>query len=121
MRGNMNSVTNLTAKQLAQAAAIKERIEALEAELTQLLGEPAAPVVAPEGPKRRKISRRGLANIRAGVQKRVAARAAPAAAEAPTAPAEKPKRKISAAGRARLRALARARWRKARAEGRTRL
>ena len=58
------------------------------------------------GPKlKRKMSAQGLANIRAGVRKRMLAQAKRQAAQ-------KPKRKISAAAKARLSALAKARWAK---------
>jgi hypothetical protein len=80
------------------------------------LGAAPAPAAIPAlKRRRRKLSRRGLANIRAGVRKRVASAKAARAAAAPK------KRKISKAGRARLSAIARARWRKVKAEGRTRL
>jgi hypothetical protein len=143
----MNPST-ITAQQLRQAADIQEKIQALQAELNQILG---APVTAYDGevpavsqrkthtmsaagraaiaaaararwarvkgtaPKR-KLSAAGLANIRAGVAKRMAAAMG-------TNPAAKPvrKRKVSAAGRARLSAMAKARWKKAKAAGKSRL
>jgi hypothetical protein len=69
--------------------------------------------------KRRKLSAEGLANIRAGVQKRMAKQTET------TTTAEKPakqhKRKMSAAAKARLSEAAKARWEKAKAEGRSKL
>ncbi len=66
-------------------------------------------------PKRR-LSAQGLANIRAGVAKRMAAMRAGKPAAKPA-----PKRKISPAARARLSALAKARWKNAKAAGKSRL
>ena len=143
----MNPIT-ITAKQLRQAANIQEKIQSLQKELNQILGAPAegfsgempdgrwkkthrmsaagrAAIAAAararwaklrgKAPKRR-LSAAGLANIRAGVVKRMAAlRGAKAAAK----PA--PKRVISAAGKARLSALAKARWKKAKAAGKAKL
>jgi hypothetical protein len=72
----MNSITGLTPKALRRAADLQERILALQAELNDILGAPApaAPVAAPEPPKprKRRMSAKGLANIRAGVAKRMA-------------------------------------------------
>ena len=101
---------NATPKQLRKAANIQEKIQALQKQLGQLLGAPAQPVTRAR--RKRKLSARGLANIRAGVRRRMAAKAKAA---------QPPKRKFSAAGRARLAALARARWAKAKKAGRSRL
>lgn len=59
-------------------------------------------------PRKRKLSAEGLANIRAGVAKRMAAQG--------KAPAAKParKHKMSAAGRAAISAAAKIRWAKLR-------
>jgi hypothetical protein len=64
-------------------------------------------------PSKRKMSARGLANIRAGVAKRMAAQG--------KASAVKPKRKMSAAGREALSLAAKARWRIARRLGKATL
>ena len=115
----MENITNLTPQQLRRAADVKERIDALEEELSQLLGglAPApAPAPAPAAavaPKRKKISAAGIARIRAAQRARWAAIKS---AKAPQ-PAPKRRRKLSAAGRARLVALARARWAKVKAAG----
>jgi hypothetical protein len=69
-----------------------------------------APSTAP-APKK-KLSAQGIANIRAGVAKRMAAQGKAV---------QKPKRKFSAAGRAALSAAAKARWAKAKKAGKTRL
>ena len=117
----MENITNLTPQQLRRAADVKERIDALEEELSQLLGGLApAPAPAPApvpaaavAPKRKKISAAGIARIRAAQRARWAAIKS---AKAPQ-PAPKRRRKLSAAGRARLVALARARWAKVKAAG----
>jgi len=107
---------NATPQQLRKAADLQEKILSLQEQLGQLLGapaQPAAPALPPtRAPGKRKLSAQGLANIRAGVRKRMAAKAQTA---------RQPRRKFSAAGRARLAALAKARWAKAKKAGKTRL
>jgi hypothetical protein len=72
-----------------------------------------APSAKPaQKPKKRKMSAQGLANIRAGVAKRMAAQGKVV---------QKPKRKFSAAGRAAISAAAKARWAKAKKAGKSRL
>jgi hypothetical protein len=111
----MDTFTNLTAKQLRRAADLKERIDALQERLSQLLGAPApAPVVAIGKRKRKKISAAGIARIRAAQKARWAA-----IKKGNAAPMRK--RKVSAAGRAKLAALARARWAKVKAAGKSSL
>ena len=63
------------------------------------------------------MSAQGLANIRAGVTKRMAAQGKAPAAK----PVKKAKRKFTAAGRAALAAAAKARWAKVKAAGKTSL
>ncbi|MGC8988550.1 MAG: hypothetical protein ACP5MD_00340 [Verrucomicrobiia bacterium] len=91
-----NPLLNLTVQQLKRALEIREQIESLQAELDALLGSPAKakPLPAKAATKR-----------------------------AVVAPAAAPKRtwKLSPAAKAKLAALARARWRKAKAEGKTHL
>jgi hypothetical protein len=112
----METFTSLTPQQLRRAANVKERIDALQKELGQLLGASAPAAAA--APKRKKISAAGIARIRAAQRARWAAIKK---SNAPAKPAPKRKRKISAAGRARLVALARARWAKVKAAGKTSL
>jgi hypothetical protein len=117
----METLTNLTPQQLRRAADVKERIEALEKELSQLLGAAApapAPVAAAVAPKRKKISAAGIARIRAAQKARWAA---VKKGKISSKPARKQKRNVSPAGRARLAALARARWAKVKAAGKTSL
>ena len=59
---------------------------------------------------KRKMSAQGLANIRAGVAKRMAAKGG-------TGAAQKPKKKMSAAGLANIRAAQKAKWAKAKKAG----
>jgi hypothetical protein len=71
-----------------------------------------APETKPAQKAKRKMSAQGLANIRAGVAKRMAAQGKVV---------QKPKRKMSAAGRAAISAAAKARWAKAKRAGKSRL
>lgn len=117
----MDQFTNLTPQQLRRAADVKERINALEKELSQLLGTAApasAPAAATAAPKRKKISAAGIARIRAAQKARWAAIKK---SKAPGKPARKKKRNVTPAGRARLAALARARWAKVKAAGKSSL
>ena len=129
------SITTLSAQQLRKAADVQEKIETLEKELNGILGgEAATPDVAaaPANPgavekptngrkKRKKLSAQGIANIRAGVAKRMAKKGAKENVANVEEAVEKPKRKISAAGRAAMAAAAKARWAKAKAAGKTSL
>ena len=71
-----------------------------------------APSIKPATKPKRKMSAQGLANIRAGVAKRMAAQGNAV---------QKPKRKFSAAGRAALSAAAKARWAKVKKAGKSKL
>jgi hypothetical protein len=150
----LRTMINATPTQLRKAADIKEKIDALQNELTELLGGsgPAetatieaprkrkfsaytrakmrkaqrarwakikriAPSAKPAKKPKRKMSAQGLANIRAGVAKRMAAQARAGA----TKPVKKVKKHFSAAARAALAAAIKARWAKAKAAGKSRL
>ncbi len=104
-------LAHLSVQELRRAAALRERIERLEKELTQILGGRAA---APA--KRRKMSAAGRARIAAAARKRWAKFRKGGASATP-----KRRRKMGAAAKARLSAMARARWKAAKAAGRTRL
>jgi len=68
-----------------------------------------APAAKPaQKPQKRKMSAQGLANIRAGVAKRMAAQGKAV---------KKPSRKMSAEGLANIRAAQKARWAKAKKAG----
>lgn len=115
----MSSITDLTVQQLRQAADLKEKITALEKQLSQLVGSPAQPAAAKpaavKAPKKTGgMSAAGKARI-AAAQK---ARWAKVKAAKPVAtPAPKKKGGMSAAGRARIAAAAKARWAKVKAAG----
>ena len=85
-------MNDLTSKQLRKAADIKDKIDALQDQLSKLLGG----------------SSNGVATKRRG---RTAAKATTAK------PAKRGRRKMSATAKARLSAMAKARWKKAKAQG----
>jgi len=114
----MNSITSLTPQQLRRAADIKERILSLEKELNQLLGPPAEISVGAPPKRKRRLSAKGTANIRAGARKR---RGKLPGTNGSVEPRSKGKRKMSAARKARLSAIATARWKKVRAQGKNAL
>ena len=111
------SLTDLSPRQLRQAADLKERIGSLEHDLFQILGSRSQRADGAPIQKKRKLSAAARARISA------AARARWARIKGTKSPkrAAQARRKMSAAGRARLSALARARWRRARAAGQTAL
>jgi len=127
------NITNLSAEQLRNAADLKERIDALQEELTELLGgEIPAPVrvaiKAPAGPRngrrkrRKKVSAEGRANISAAAKARWAARRGKSPAETiPATEAGRPRRKRSAAWSRALSEAMKARWARARRAGKSSL
>jgi hypothetical protein len=127
------NITSLSAKQLRDAADLKERIDALQEELTELLGgEVPAPVrVAVEAParprngrrkRRKKVSAEGRANISAAAKARWAARRGEAPSKTiPATETGRPKRKRSAAWSRALSEAMKARWARARRAGRSSL
>jgi hypothetical protein len=93
------------------SAAVRAKMRAAQkARWAKIKG--TAPLAEPAQRPRRMMSSQGLANIRAGVAKRMAAQGKAV---------QKPKRKFSAAGRVALAAAARARWAKAKKAGKSRL
>lgn len=114
----MDTLTNLTPQQLRQAADLQERILGLQQELTHLLGGSAGRMSRGHAGKRR-LSAQGLANIRAGAQKRWAKFHNRKGAAATASPAGG--RKMSAAGRARISERLKARWAAAKKAGRNAL
>jgi hypothetical protein len=113
----MNSITGLTAQQLRQAADIKEKLDALQNQLNQILGsEVSAPAGTAEKPKKRRMSAAGRRAIAAGARARWAAIKAKRAK-----PAKKARRKMSAAAKAKMAALMKARWAKVKKAGKSRL
>src|SRR5262249_32274879 len=95
----MNSLVDLSVKQLRRAVVIKQRLSKLESELAELLNVDA--------PGRGGTGRRGRTRLSL-------------AARGPGRPTGR-KRKRSAAWRAKLAAAAKARWKKVKAAGKTRL
>jgi|SRR5882672_2289631 len=112
-----SSLTDLSPRQLRQAADLKERIDSLQHELSQILGVVAPANHAPTAPQKRKMSAAARARIAAGAR----ARWARIKGATSVKPAMQPKRTMSAATRARLSAMAKARWKKARAAGKSAL
>jgi len=109
------SLFNLSSAQLRQAADLKERIEALQSQLSQFQGADEVAAIPAEAPKK-KISAEGIERIRAAQKERWAkTKVATSDATPAAAPAKPGRRKMSAAGRARIAAAARARWAKVRA------
>jgi hypothetical protein len=107
---SMNILRNVTVDQLKRALYIREKIDALHKELTEILGGEISIPPATKG--KRKMSAAARAKIGA------AQRARWAKVKSVTA---KSKRKMSAAARAAISAAAKARWKQAKAAGKTRL
>ncbi len=118
-------LSSLSAQQLRRAASLRERIDALEKELTKILGvtvEPASGSASAARQPKKRFSAKTRARMAAAQKARWAARKAgkPAVVKA-AAPVQKAKRHISAAGRAKMAAAAKARWAKVKAAGKKRL
>jgi len=107
------NLSDISATQLRQAASIKEQIEKLQKELTNLLGAPTAqpaPIAAPK--KKGKMSaaaRKKLSDFHKARWAKIKQASKPAKA------AKKKKSTMSAAGLANIRAAQKARWAKIRA------
>jgi hypothetical protein len=108
----MNSINNLSAQQLRQAATIKEQIVSLEGELEKILGGRGSSKAVSGG---RTMSAGARARIAAAQRARWAKvrGVKPAKSAASTG-----RRKMSPAARAKIAAAAKARWAKAKAAGR---
>ena len=106
----MTPLQNLTVEQLRKLISIKEQIEALQREIEELAGGGSAALEIPKRRGRKKMSLAERARLGAaarwGKVRVTDAEAAP-----------RKRRKVSAAGRARMAAAAKARWAKAKAEG----
>ena len=114
----MNSIENLSVQQLRRIVNLKEKIEALENNLSKLVGSTAKPVAGEAPKKRRKMSAAGRRKIAAAQKARWAkVKGRKSAAK----PVKKARRKMSASGRAKIAAAARARWKKAKAAGKNSL
>jgi hypothetical protein len=108
-----SSLTDISARQLNQAAKIKERIEELEGELGQIFGTTSEV----SGGGKNRMSAAGRAAIAAGAR----ARWAKYWAANPKKQAKAGRRTMSAAVKARLSAIAKARWKKAKSAGKSAL
>jgi len=129
------NITTLSPQQLRKAANLKENIDALQEQLTAILGGGETPTpVAPEEPgrpkngrrkRRKKVSAEGRANISAAAKARWAARKmvrkSVTVAVDPEQPLEKPNRKRSAAWSKALSEAMKARWARARRAGKSSL
>jgi hypothetical protein len=110
------NILSLTSKQLNHAADLKEKIAALEKQITQLAGgggNGVPPPFAFHKRAKRKMSAAGRARIAAAQRARWA--------KVKGAKPKVAKRKMSAAAKARLAAAARRRWAKAKAAGKNSL
>jgi len=107
----MSLINNLSVQQLRKAANLKEKIEALEKELSQLLGSTAKPIAAKAPKKKGGMSAAGKARIVAAQK----ARWAKIKAAKPAAKPAKKKFTMSAAAKAKISAAAKARWAKIKA------
>jgi hypothetical protein len=105
-----NILSSLSLAQLQRAVAIKEQVEALEAELQGLNGGGGPGAKAKIKTRGYTISAAGRARIAAAQRKRWA--------KIKVGRKTKGKRKMSAAGRAAISKAAKARWAKFRAQGR---
>ena len=108
------NLSDISATQLRQAASIKEQIEKLQKELTNLLGAPTAqpaPFAAPKKLKRTMsaAAKKKLSDFHKARWAKIKAASKPARA------AKKKKSTMSAAGLANIRAAQKARWAKIRA------
>jgi hypothetical protein len=116
----MNSIIGLTPKTLRKAADLQERIEGLQEELQQLLGEVSAPAPTAEGPmKRKKFSAATKAKMAASQRARWAGNneAAPEVEPAP----KKARKELSAAVRKARSEAMKARWAKVKKAGQSEL
>jgi hypothetical protein len=111
----MNTLLGLSASQLRQAANIREKIQALESELSSILGGDSLVPDRANGGRlgRRRMSAAGRRAIAAAAK----ARWAKVRGNQPAKAESKGRRKMSAAAKARLSAIAKARWKKAKAAG----
>ena len=109
----MSNLASLTSAQLKRAAGLKDQINRLEVELSNLFNVPSKPVPAP---KKSRLSAAARAKIAAAQKARWAK-----IKNASPARVVRKNSKISAAGRAKIAAAARARWAKAKAAGKNKL
>jgi len=109
-----SALSKLSVRQLKHAIRVKTRLEALQAQLEEIMGNGGG---IPSPFRKRRMSAAGRAAIAAGARKRWARQNSNEIGK----PAKKGRRKMSAAARARMSALAKARWKKAKAAGKATL
>jgi hypothetical protein len=115
----MNSpLLNCSAEQLRRAAELREQIESLERELGELLGSTPNADPTPRSGRRRRFSAATIAKMRASQQARWATVRGETTGTTATPRAL---RKMSASAKARLSKIAKARWKRAHAAGKSRL
>ena len=107
-----NLLSSLTTAQLRHAADLKEKIDALNKEITLLLGA-SDPVAAKTPKKKGGMSAAGRARVAAAAK----ARWAKIKTAKPVVKAPAKKRTMSAAAKAKLSAATKARWAKIKATG----
>jgi len=101
--------------QLSQALQVKEQLERLQSELSQILGGTSSQARQPGPGRGRGMSAAGRARIAAAQRARWAKHKN--SVNVSGAKPQQKRRKMSAAGRAKIAAAARARWKKAKAAG----
>ena len=111
----MSSINELSVQQLRQAAALKEKIEALQNELSQLLGSTAKAISATpaKAPKKKGgMSAAGRASVAAAMKARWAKINAAKTAVKPVGAAKPAKKKsgMNAAAKAKLSIAMKAAW-----------
>jgi hypothetical protein len=104
------NISDLTSSQLRQAADLKDQIEKLQKQITNILGT-ATPTATDGRKKKRTMSAAARALISAAQKKRWAARKRPT----PVVPKPKAKSKMSPAAKALLSAKLKAYWAKRKA------
>lgn len=116
------TLSNISVQQLKRAVIIREQIEQLETELSEIFGESPAPMAPATNGRtgKRTMSASARAKIAAAQRKRWA-KQHKAEGKSPKASAKAPKQrknKMSAAGRAAISAAIKARWARAKAANR---
>jgi len=105
---NNNPLSNLTASQLHQAAAIKDKIDALQKDLSQILSGTASKAKRATPKRKRAKAKATKKQAKPKVTKK-------------QAKPKKAKKTMSAAARKKLSQAAKARWAKAKRQGKNRI
>ncbi|HTV39528.1 MAG TPA: hypothetical protein VMF08_03060 [Candidatus Sulfotelmatobacter sp.] len=102
----MNAISSFSARQLRRAAEIKEEMQSLESKLNRIASSPEGDGVH-VSPRRRGRLRSA---VRRGIIAVTGTRLARTSGRSIILPAQRLKRKVSSAARARITAAARSRW-----------